>query len=610
LSAEPQSPAPEAAPRPAGSTRRALKRFDVVVATFVAIAACTYVVPGLERFRPWVPGETPPLSRLLHLEQPEALDLVQPAFAVSGMAGASTEKVVATLRRQLGDNVADNLGSAVGVTPSAPASPAPTPPPVKAAPAKGSAAKGAPAGADAASKKEPAKKAAAKESPPPIRISDGELKGLAARIEDPSGAAMSHFYRAMIRVARKEPGAVARIAHYGDSTIATDGITHTVRRGLQRRFGDAGHGFVLIAKGHMPYRHKDLHHKASKDWKLFEMLRGKLRDGRYGYGGVQYRSRGGAKAVFGTAEDAPVGTRLSRFDLFYQGHKRGGDLELRVDGGEPTVLSPRSDLLHDAMQRIELEDGPHRLEIRAAGKGQVRLYGVAMERDVPGVVYDSLGLVGLRARRFLNADRGHLSEQIRMRDPHLIILAFGGNEAGERKMRMSWYEKKSVEVIKHVRAGKPEASCLLFAPLDQAERDDRGQVRTIPVIKKIVKSQRRVAAQTGCAFFNTFESMGGEGAMSRWFRSRPRLAWGDFRHATPAGYEVIGNMFRKALLAGLRDYVERSYPQPKPAKAAPRGEPAPAAMTSPTTAPAAPGAPPGSAPAPAPSPADAGSRGD
>ena len=29
----------------------------------------------------------------------------------------------------------------------------------------------------------------------------------------------------------------------------------------------------------------------------------------------------------------------------------------------------------------------------------------------------------------------------------------------------------------------------------------------------------------------------------------------DFRHATPAGYEVIGNLFYKALLAGFAEHL-------------------------------------------------------
>lgn len=43
--------------------------------------------------------------------------------------------------------------------------------------------------------------------------------------------------------------------------------------------------------------------------------------------------------------------------------------------------------------------------------------------------------------------------------------------------------------------------------------------------------------------------------MARWYRANPRLAMGDFRHATPEGYEIIGNMLAKALLEGFAEYL-------------------------------------------------------
>jgi lysophospholipase L1-like esterase len=107
-----------------------------------------------------------------------------------------------------------------------------------------------------------------------------------------------------------------------------------------------------------------------------------------------------------------------------------------------------------------------------------------------------------------------------------------------------------------VRRARPEAACLLMAPLDQATRDERGNITTLAPVPIIVEAQRRAARAEGCAFFDTYAAMGGEGAMRRWFRSEPRLAFGDYRHATPAGYTVIGNMLYKALLKGFSDFLE------------------------------------------------------
>lgn len=125
------------------------------------------------------------------------------------------------------------------------------------------------------------------------------------------------------------------------------------------------------------------------------------------------------------------------------------------------------------------------------------------------------------------------------------------------------------EVIRHVHGGREGLGCLVVAPLDQAEVDPRGRVRTIPTVPVLVEAQRRAAFAEGCAFFDTFEAMGGEGAMRKWSRTRPRLALSDYRHATPAGYEIIGNMLYKALLASFagataRAEGENETPPPTP----------------------------------------------
>jgi lysophospholipase L1-like esterase len=79
----------------------------------------------------------------------------------------------------------------------------------------------------------------------------------------------------------------------------------------------------------------------------------------------------------------------------------------------------------------------------------------------------------------------------------------------------------------------------------------------MPTIPVIVAAQKAAAEAEGCAFFNTYEAMGGEGAMGAWSRARPRLAMSDYRHATPEGYQVIGNLFYKALLKAFADHVAR-----------------------------------------------------
>jgi hypothetical protein len=488
-----------------------LQHLVTVVVFMLGACMLTYLIPPIQSLRPWIPGEEDvPIVRLFK-RWGEI-----PAFAGHGGSyrstaseGAGTER----LAEEVGETVAANLGAKPIVAP-------PT------------------------------------ESEDGVKIDPSEYGGISVRIEDPRGRGMRAFYAALEKTARAEKGAITRVGHYGDSSIATDLITSTVRQNLQARFGDAGHGFVLAAKGYIPYKHRGVLQSSNPEsWELREVVRRQDRDGRYGYGGVQSRAMRGSWARIGTAKRGDVGKQASRFEIYYEEQPRGGKFSVRVDKQQRDIVSTRADALGDGVHSIEVPDGPHSIELRHQRGGPVTFYGVAIEREGPGVVYDSLGLVGARANRLLNFDEAHIGRQLEQRGTNLIVLGFGGNEASDDRTEQVYYEDY-MKVLSRMRQGREDLACLVFAPLDQARRT-RGRIRTLPTIPLIVTAQRRAAIDSDCAFYDTWQAMGGEDAMRRWYKASPRLAMGDFRHATPAGYEIIGNMFYKAILAGFADYLSR-----------------------------------------------------
>ena len=71
---------------------------------------------------------------------------------------------------------------------------------------------------------------------------------------------------------------------------------------------------------------------------------------------------------------------------------------------------------------------------------------------------------------------------------------------------------------------------------------------------KIVAVQRQVAHESGCAFFNTYEAMGGAGTMARWYAARPRLVNADYIHPLPAGAAIVGGLLNDALVQGYDNW--------------------------------------------------------
>ena len=87
-------------------------------------------------------------------------------------------------------------------------------------------------------------------------MSEEASLGIAIDLFDPSGQAMSQFHTAL-RAAEAGTGQ-AKAMFYGASHVASDTYTGRLRRLLQERFGDAGHGLVLPAKPWRYYRHRDV----------------------------------------------------------------------------------------------------------------------------------------------------------------------------------------------------------------------------------------------------------------------------------------------------------------------------------------------------------------
>jgi len=138
-----------------------------------------------------------------------------------------------------------------------------------------------------------------------------------------------------------------------------------------------------------------------------------------------------------------------------------------------------------------------------------------------------------------------------------VIVNYGTNEADFESFIDKQYEKELREGIRRIHAALPDASILVMSPMDRGYRAESKEIETMPTIPRIVAIQKRVAAETGCGFFDTFTAMGGPGTMAKWYIAKPRLVSADFIHPYPAGGKIIAEIFVKQVAAGLSRYKLR-----------------------------------------------------
>lgn len=372
-------------------------------------------------------------------------------------------------------------------------------------------------------------------------------------IEDPSGHALDPFFAALAKVEGKKPGSIARVSFYGDSIVATDFVTGTLRRRLQKRFGDAGHGFMLMANAWPGYFHNDVVRFAAPGWTVSRVVGPFAKDGLYGLGGVSFRAEGpGVFSRFATSTSGTFGRSVSKFVVDYLAQPLGGTMEVKIDGALKETIDTRADAPKSVFKAYPVPDGPHELEVRVTS-ANVRAFGVWMERDEPGVVLDALGIQGCRVRFLDQSDDAHWAEQLQARDPSLTVFAYGMNESEDGELYpLDQYEATMKAVVQQAKSALPGGACLLVGPLDRAEKKADGSLRSRPVVPKLAALQRKVSAEVGCAYWDTLSAMGGFGAMQTWYQRG--LGGQDLAHPSSAGAEVLGNWVYLALMDAYEKY--------------------------------------------------------
>ncbi|MFN7146544.1 MAG: hypothetical protein ACK4YP_22405, partial [Myxococcota bacterium] len=176
----------------------------------------------------------------------------------------------------------------------------------------------------------------------PARAAQKRSLGVPTALE--GGAALQPWFTAL-RSAEQDRG-VARALHYGDSTIAADGLARTVRARLAARFGDAGPGFVSGGFDPRWNERADVESTRAGEWTYKTILHGGA-GGRYGLGGIVGIARAGASVTLSAVSAPKTPAPQRHLEIWYQAGEGYGTLWAKTDGREvlrqPAVAAATED---------------------------------------------------------------------------------------------------------------------------------------------------------------------------------------------------------------------------------------------------------------------------
>jgi lysophospholipase L1-like esterase len=385
----------------------------------------------------------------------------------------------------------------------------------------------------AATKKKPAAKARRTVQAPRITAAQREAardeisRFLAAddlRVENPE--ALGAFYQAL----QRQPAQPVHILQFGDSHTASDDWVTSMRGLLQAKYGDGGPGFVQAGRPYKGYRRFDARGNSSAGWTT---------EGTMAMRGDPYQGLSGVSISTSLAgQTVSLSATGELLTVFYLQQPGGGAIEMTESNQTVGTISTSGES-GPGMANYTLLPGAHELMLRTLDRAPVRLFGWAIENK-SGLTFETLGINGAQANVMLGWSEPLWAAEVAARNPALVILAYGTNEANSPKWTPEQYRADLLGALQQVRRAAPAASVLMIGP------PDCGKLRPLTYLPQVIALQRETAREQQVAFWDWRLHMGGAGAIRRWVTAG--YAQADYIHMTGEGYRMVGEMIVTSLL--------------------------------------------------------------
>lgn len=343
-----------------------------------------------------------------------------------------------------------------------------------------------------------------------------------------------------IKALKNSSKETVRVAYWGDSAIEGDHITADFREFMQKNYGGNGVGFVAMNTQDASFR-GTTKLTFSGDWDTKSALSGNPKElvGASGYVFIPKKDNSWAQFE-GTFRYQTV-REFNTARLFYTDASGGsvkgmfGKTETSKDltkGGGVKVVTFSS----SANEKL--------FKLTVSKKEQAKFFGVSLEKG-NGVYIDNFPLRGDDGMSILRIQGESLKGFQDNQKYKLLIVHFGLNVLDKVK-DFDKYEKDYTKVIDHLKTNMPGANILIVSVGDRSQKKGNKFI-THPNVLKLVEVQRKVAKNTGVAFWNLFEAMGGEGAMEKWVNQKPALASQDYTHFTEEGAKEVASLLFNAI---------------------------------------------------------------
>lgn len=200
--------------------------------------------------------------------------------------------------------------------------------------------------------------------------------------------------------------------------------------------------------------------------------------------------------------------------------------------------------------RIELPGYERFLDLRILRDtlpGRFILQGISLDSDMPGIVYDAIGVNGSMLKSFLGSE--HYVKHLRAIEPQLVVFSIGTNDAYTRRFDDEGYRQRYIALLDSTRKAVPDAAILLTVPNDSYLYRKYANKNTAQMQAIIME----LAEMYNCGVWDFYTIMGGLNSSQAWYSVQ--LMQPDRIHFNRPGYILKGELLFSAFLKSWENRV-------------------------------------------------------
>lgn len=362
---------------------------------------------------------------------------------------------------------------------------------------------------------------------------------------------MSHFYEILSEI--NSLNRPVRIAYFGDSFVEGDILTADLRSLFQKEFGGCGVGYVPVTSKFPGFRPTVKHSFAG--W-ISHNVTDTIGFSRYKQdisNNYFTASEGAYVMLEGTSKYTSNLDICDTSSLFFLTDD-SLYVTAQINGRDERIFKIKGD---STLQCVKVGGNISKVRWNIHKFSPDALfYGVTMDGDA-GIVLDNFSTRGSSGQQLLGIPYSILKKYDKLRKYDLIILHYGLNVAFEGGTDYTYYKEGMKSVISHLKRAFPETSILIIGIGDRETKDEYGNLRTMPGVKRLIISQQELAAESNVAFWNLYNAMGGEGSIVEMVNSKPPMANYDYTHINFRGGKHIAELLFETLMYGKEQYEKR-----------------------------------------------------